>query len=153
MALPSIYTPSTILELTARIQKLTSNTERLWGTMTVNQMLEHCCCVLRVALGEDDVKASFVLKLFGPMIRKSIVDPNKEFAKNGPTLEQYKVDNLQPDFEQTKGKLIAYLEKYAALGPTFTHKKKHSVFGVMTSEEWSTACFKHLDHHLRQFGV
>jgi len=153
MAIPSIYTPNTLTDLKARINNLTPNTERLWGTMTVNQMLEHCCRVMRVALGEEDIKASFLLKIFGPMIRKSIVDPNKKFAKDGPTLEQYKVGSLQPEFEQSKAQLITYLEKYAGLGAAFTHKKKHPVFGVMTSEEWSIACFKHLDHHLRQFGV
>ncbi len=32
-------------------------------------------------------------------------------------------------------------------------KDPHPFFGNLNSEEWDTLNWKHLDHHLRQFGV
>jgi len=29
----------------------------------------------------------------------------------------------------------------------------HPFFGKMTSQQWSKAMYKHIDHHLQQFGV
>lgn len=29
----------------------------------------------------------------------------------------------------------------------------HTFFGVMTTEEWDTLMWEHLDHHVRQCGV
>jgi hypothetical protein len=31
--------------------------------------------------------------------------------------------------------------------------EKHPVFGKLTKEQWSKATWKHIDHHLKQFGV
>ena len=31
--------------------------------------------------------------------------------------------------------------------------KKHPVFGFMTKEQWSKSGWKHIDHHLKQFGA
>jgi hypothetical protein len=30
---------------------------------------------------------------------------------------------------------------------------EHPFFGALTPDEWSTGKYKHLDHHLGQFGV
>jgi len=37
------------------------------------------------------------------------------------------------------------------LGKCTTHP--HCFFGKMTPMEWATLAYKHMDHHLRQFGV
>jgi hypothetical protein len=29
----------------------------------------------------------------------------------------------------------------------------HPMFGKMTADQWGRSMWKHLDHHLRQFGV
>jgi len=38
-------------------------------------------------------------------------------------------------------------------GPAGCTKHPHSFFGKLTPEEWAILSYKHLDHHLRQFGV
>jgi hypothetical protein len=30
---------------------------------------------------------------------------------------------------------------------------EHFIFGAMTMEQWNALQWKHIDHHLRQFGV
>jgi len=49
--------------------------------------------------------------------------------------------------------LIDYIEKTQQLGEThFDNKESHS-FGRLTETEWNIMMYKHLNHHLNQFGV
>ena len=38
-------------------------------------------------------------------------------------------------------------------GPGVCTNHPHSFFGRLVPEEWAVLMYKHLDHHLRQFGV
>jgi len=49
--------------------------------------------------------------------------------------------------------LCALIDRFAVGGPQCCTKHPHTFFGQMTPEEWATLMYKHLDHHLRQFGV
>ncbi len=56
----------------------------------------------------------------------------------------------EKEFENDKNELIKLVEGFNA--PALTNQP-HPVFGKLTKEQWSKATWKHLDHHLRQFGV
>ncbi len=57
------------------------------------------------------------------------------------------------DFDAERSRLIAYIEKTQQLGEAeFDGKESHS-FGVLKKTQWSNMLYKHLDHHLTQFGV
>jgi hypothetical protein len=45
------------------------------------------------------------------------------------------------------------IDRFTAAGPTGCTTSPHSFFGRLTPEQWAILTFKHLDHHLRQFGV
>jgi len=47
----NLYNESDALEIISRLEKLTINSERKWGTMTVSQMLAHCNVSLETAMG------------------------------------------------------------------------------------------------------
>jgi LPS sulfotransferase NodH len=49
--------------------------------------------------------------------------------------------------------LRGLIDRFAAAGPQGCTKNPHSFFGRLTPQEWATLMYKHLDHHLRQFGV
>jgi hypothetical protein len=57
------------------------------------------------------------------------------------------------DFELAKQELIGKFSRFASEGPAAIKIKKHPFWGNMTEEDWNTLMWKHLDHHLRQFGV
>ena len=40
-----------------------------------------------------------------------------------------------------------------AKGPAATDGNVHGFFGPLTGDEWGICQYKHVDHHLRQFGV
>jgi hypothetical protein len=49
--------------------------------------------------------------------------------------------------------LCGLIDRFAAAGPAGCTTHPHSFFGPRTPREWAVLMYKHLDHHLRQFGV
>jgi transposase InsO family protein len=57
------------------------------------------------------------------------------------------------DFSKERERLSKLLHKFAEGGPAGCTTNPHSFLGKMTPEEWAILAYKHIDHHLRQFGV
>ena len=135
-------------EVIARIEKLNQNSSALWGKMNAAQMMAHCQAQLRVALGDEKLPQSFIGKLFGWLAKKSLTE-EKPFSKNLPTAPSFLVKN-QPEFETERKKLVAMINRFNEASIT---RDTHPFFGKLTLDEWSKGTWKHLDHHLKQFGV
>jgi hypothetical protein len=143
-----LFDPAVQQNIIDRINKLNDRSAALWGRMTVSQMFAHCQAQMGVALGETPVKSNLVSKLFGGWIKKIVLSP-KPFGKNLPTAPTFLI-KTDPGFESEKEKLIAMLKRFKKEN---IMNKPHPIFGLMSHDEWSKGTWKHLDHHLRQFGV
>ncbi|MBE99835.1 DUF1569 domain-containing protein [Flavobacterium coralii] len=137
--------------LIERVEKLTPITLSQWGKMTVSQMLEHCQQPIKVSYGQLNLKPNLMSFLFGKMMKKKLSEP-QPFARDLPTVKQFKITH-EPDFEKAKAELIRLVKKFAEEGHASIKNTKHPFFGEMTMQEWDYLQWKHLDHHLRQFGV
>ena len=74
------------------------------------------------------------------------------FKKNGRTASAFLIVDERV-FEIEKSRLFTYLDKTTELGAShFEGKESHS-FGALTADEWNVMFYKHLNHHLEQFGV
>jgi len=124
----SLFKEADVSEITKRIDRLAPDTKNHWGKMNVSQMLAHCNKSLETAMGE------------------------KPFGKNSPTDKSY-IFKDPLNFEEEKRKLKTSLTKFFEGGPSNSTKYPHPFFGKFTEEEWGVFTWKHLDHHLRQFGV
>ena len=140
--------PEVKAKLIARISKLNNTTPAQWGKMNVSQMLAHCQAQLRVALGDEKLKQTLLGKIFGNWAKKKLLE-DKPFSKNLPTAASFLVKH-QPEFEIEKNNLIGMITRFNENSVT---KDPHPLFGIMTLQEWSIGTWKHLDHHLKQFGV
>ena len=90
----------------------------------------------------------FLLKL----LVKNYVVNEKPYKHNSHTAPQFIIKETK-DFEAEKARLVQHVLQTQALGEAhFQGKESHS-FGPLTSQEWNNMFYKHLDHHLRQFGV
>jgi hypothetical protein len=49
--------------------------------------------------------------------------------------------------------LINYIKRTADLGESHFDGKESRSFGKLNITEWNNMFYKHLDHHLSQFGV
>ena len=55
--------------------------------------------------------------------------------------------------DRKKNRLIEYINRTVQLGQNHFEGRESMIFGEMTSTEWNNLFYKHIDHHLTQFGV
>lgn len=147
----SIFNTSDNQDIISRIEKLSPDTTPEWGKMNAAQMLSHCQAPMDVAFGDLNLKSNFILLLVGKMYKKKILAA-PGFKKNSPTAPDF-IRNEACDFEQSKKDLIKKISRFSELGEKAIKTHKHPFFGTMKTEEWDLLQWKHLDHHLKQFGV
>jgi len=145
----SLLDRDTFEEIQNRLGQLNENSERQWGKMTPAQMLRHCQGPLNIMLKHDD----FNLKpnwFFNTFFKKAMYN-DRLWRKNLPTVKVFK-QTEERDFTQEKAKLDALLDE---IGSQLDKKEwgDHPSFGKFTNEQWGKMQYKHLDHHLRQFGL
>lgn len=148
----SLFNTSDNIEMISRINRLTVDSKAEWGKMSVGQMLTHAQRPLKVAFSELKLKRTLVGILFGNMAKKKLARGEEPFSKNLPTDKNFVVTD-QRNVDDEKKNLIALVQKFVHVGPGGITKEPHPFFGFMTTQEWDTLMWKHLDHHLRQFGV
>lgn len=151
MAFPSIFDPVTTGELKARLGKLRLDSPPLWGRMDVAQMLAHCCTPYDQIEGRTG-GGSWLLRFMARTCFKGSAVGEEPFRKNVPTPKAFVIADPR-DFERERGRLTALIEAVHGRGAAAFEGRAHVTFGVLTAKEWSNLLYKHLDHHLRQFGV
>ncbi|WP_058187229.1 DUF1569 domain-containing protein [Terracidiphilus gabretensis] len=140
-------------EVKTRLGKLEPQTDRLWGQMTVAQMLAHCAMSMQWAVGElVPEKGPLPARVMGRLVKPMVLRNDDLMRKHSPTIKSLIVTG-ERDFSKEREQLSALIDKFVAGGAAACTKNPHSFFGKMTPEEWSILMYKHLDHHLRQFGV
>ena len=146
----NILTESDYAEIRERIMALSAKSPRQWGRMDLQQMLVHCTVQLKLAVGEMSSLRQ------GPSLLRSrlgkwILFSNLPWPKGVTTPKEMNVetnDFLLAELETEKKELLNYLDK--ARGQE--QLEPHPFFGNLNREEWSRLIYKHLDHHLKQFG-
>ena len=139
-------------EVIGRINRLTPSSQPLWGKMNVGQMLAHCNVAYDLVYDDNRPKPNGLKKFFLKLFVKNIVVGEKPYKKNSPTAPEFIIAD-ERNFESEKIRLIEHIKKTQKLGkPFFDHRESHS-FGKLNMTEWNNMFYKHLDHHLNQFGV
>jgi hypothetical protein len=147
-----IFDPATTASLLARIDKLTPTTQAQWGKMNVAQMLAHCCVSYEQALGErTDAPPLLMRWLLRPLLRRVLVGP-KPYRRNSPTAPAFVITD-ERDFARERDRLKDYIRRFQQLGAAHFDGRAQLSIGKLSSAEWSVLMYKHLDHHLQQFGV
>jgi Protein of unknown function (DUF1569) len=149
MEVKNLFEAAVKQDIINRINKLTPQTQRQWGRMEVAQMLSHLQVPMGVALGTNTVKGNFIMKLILPLFKKMLYDES-DWKQSLPTDKSFIMTGQEKDFDKEKA---ALLDKLSRFTETNIVSEKHPIFGKLTKEQWSKATWKHLDHHLRQFGV
>ncbi|WP_100628855.1 DUF1569 domain-containing protein [Algoriphagus formosus] len=148
----NIFDQAVTDELTARIEALNPDSQPLWGKMSVDQMLAHCSVAYEMAYTDKHPKPNALMRFLLKTFVKSGVVNEKPYPKNARTAPVFIISDRR-DFEKEKSKLISYLKKTQELGSEHFEGKESPSFGAMTAQEWNNLFYKHLDHHLNQFGV
>ena len=113
-------------------------------------MLAHCGNALEMALGIINPGRVLIGRLIGGFF-KSVYTEEKPFSHDSPTSDLIKVTDAR-DFNIEKERLVKLVKQFSVGGAANCTKHPHPFFGSLTPAEWSRGMYKHLDHHLRQFG-
>ncbi|HTQ28002.1 MAG TPA: DUF1569 domain-containing protein [Puia sp.] len=147
----NLFNASDVQELKNRINQLSSTAKRQWGKMEPAQMLAHCCVPLELATGKKSSPRSLLGRILGPLAKPRFVGP-KPFPKNSPTDKNFIITG-QRDFDAEKKRLLQLIDEFFAGGEAGCTQHPHPFFGKLTPQQWASSQYKHLDHHMTQFGV
>lgn len=148
--MPTLRNAADRAAILSRLDRLESTATPRWGKMTPPQMLAHIADAFRMALG-DLTTRSMNIAVAKHFPVKHLVLYVLPFPKNVKTAREL-VSRPPVSFaaELTDVKQLA--ERLAA-SATGQARREHPLFGRLTPEEWGTLGYKHLDHHLTQFGL
>jgi hypothetical protein len=148
----SMFEAARVEELKERLARLRPDSERQWGTMTASQAVAHCSAGILMASGEIRPPRALTGRLIGRVIKPMALRDGEPMRRNSPTSKELIVgDNRELDAERER--LRGLIDRFAAAGPAGCTTHPHAFFGRLTPDEWATLMYKHVDHHLRQFGV
>jgi Protein of unknown function (DUF1569) len=148
----NLFEPAAVAEVKARLLNLRPDSPRQWGTMNAAQAVAHCCGGMEMALGDTRPKRVLVGRIFGRIVKRLALGNEAPMRRNTPTVPEIVVaDERELDAERRR--LSGLIDRFAAAGPAGCTTHPHSFFGRLTPREWAELMYKHLDHHLRQFGA
>ena len=147
----SLFEPAAYQEVLRRLDSIHTGSTRQWGKMTVSQMLEHAARTLEMASGKVPMTQRPIGRVLSWAFRKNFVGP-KPFPRNAPT-GPFAIVTDEPELQPARERLEALLADLHAMGETGCDGNVHSFFGKLSGREWGITQYKHLDHHLRQFGA
>jgi hypothetical protein len=134
-----------------RIGRLDPKASARWGRMTAHQMVCHLHDSFLVSTGEK--YASPAANIFTRTVIKWIAIRTPLRWRPGfrtrPEIEQGRGGTPPVDWARDCEQLRIFIARFGAQR-TFS---KHPVFGEMSQKDWFIWGYRHVDHHLRQFGV
>ena len=143
-------------EVVQRIERLTPASPTLWGSMSVDQMLAHCCVPFDTlydpAYQQANPRPNALIRAVLRLVAKPIGVGEKPYKRDMRTAPSFLIEGPR-EFDAEQARLEAYVRGVHAEGaPAFEGRESHS-FGPLTAREWSTLFYTHTDHHLQPFGV
>ncbi len=148
----SLFESGCVDEVQRRLSRLEPDQPRQWGTMSAAQMLAHCSLGLEMAAGEIRPPRALIGRILGPVIKPMALREGEPMRRNSPTSKELVIEGDR-NFESERRRLSGLVDRFAAAGPAGCTAHPHAFFGSLTPDEWAVLMYKHLDHHLRQFGA
>ncbi len=140
----------------ALLQQANSGTTARWGKMDVQQMLEHVADFFQVSTQKQHYPLVSPPEHM-PKLKEFLMS-DKPFRENTKApaniIGEEPMPHCYETVEQAKQELLAevnYFFQLYADEPDLT--AVHPVFGELNYEEWLRLHYKHVTHHLRQFGL
>ena len=135
--------------LLARVERVTSDTQPTWGKMNAQKMLAHLVESMRMAIGELEVKPKKLPIRFPPL--RELLVYWLPWPKGSPTAPELLPSNPRT-VEESKRELQRLVSLFAERGANLQWPR-HPAFGNLGRKAWGVLTWRHIDHHLRQFGV
>lgn len=148
----SLFQAGAAAEIQQRVATLRADSPRQWGKMNAGQAAAHCATAMEMATGDLKLPRVWFGYLFGGLAKGMVLAEGKQMQRNAPTAKELRFGDAR-NVEEEKKRLSELVERFAQGGPARCTTHPHPFFGALTPDEWAVLLYKHLDHHLRQFGV
>jgi hypothetical protein len=127
-----------------------------WGKMNFQQMTEHVTAFFKVST--QKLKFDLVSPAEHMPKLKEFLMSEKQFRENTKAPSSIIGDEPFPVYHASPEAAVAALEKEVNYFFHFYETNSaatavHPVFGELNFDEWVRLHFKHVTHHLRQFGL
>lgn len=152
MSARNLFQAERVDEIKARLHQLRPDSSRQWGKMSPAQMLAHCSAGIEMAVGEIRPPRALIGRVIGRAVKRVAFRDEEPFRRNSPTSKELVITGAM-DFEAERTRLSGLIDRFTAAGPSGCTNHPHAFFGPLTPDEWAILMYKHLDHHLRQFGA
>ncbi len=139
-------------DLLGRFDRLRPDTSARWGKMSAPQMLAHIGDSMRMAIGAVRVEPRRTPLRFTP-IKQLVIYGLPSVPRNLPTAPELKKTPPGVWFEDLRDAKELVRRAVVRYHQPATRWPDHPAFGRLSSRAWGVLLYKHLDHHLRQFGV
>jgi hypothetical protein len=152
MALPNMFSPSVIQQVTERVHQLREQSTPQWGQMNASQMLAHLNVMFELALETKHPRPNALIRFLLQRFVKNKIINTTPYPRNSRTAPQLVITH-QPNFEVEQSRVLSHLQRVEEAGASFFSGRAHPSFGKLSTTEWSNLLYKHIDHHLTQFDV
>jgi hypothetical protein len=133
------------------MQRVPADRTPHWGRMTAPRMVVHCTDALRMATGALPVRVLPVGRVLGATGIGTVLARHLPFPKGAPTHPKLLAREIT-GFGDELAQFAQALETFAAK-PVRDAWPPHPLFGALSGATWGVLAWRHVDHHLRQFGV
>jgi hypothetical protein len=148
-AMPTLFDPAAAAGIRGRLDRLTSDRTPQWGSMNAGRMVAHLSDQLRMALGELSCKPKKT-PFRNPVLKRLIIYL-LPWPKGVPTSPEL-LTSPAGDWNADVAALRTLIDRFVAKGSAGPFPE-HPTFGRLNGRMWGVLAWRHLDHHLRQFGV
>jgi hypothetical protein len=144
----SIWHDETRQELSDRVGRLAWNRPAAWGKFSAPKMVCHLADSLKMALGDLPVASKHLPIRYPPLKQLIIyVAPLPKGMPTAPELLARAPDAWTDDVADLQSLLAR-----AASSRSTDDWPEHPAFGKLSQRAWGVLIYRHMDHHLRQFG-
>jgi len=148
---PSIIDPAARQQIERRLDSLSPEHRGAWGRLTVGGMVCHCYDAVRTAVGQNPAP---LLGKFGPLrpllawLMIDVLPWPKGKAKTVRQMLSTKEGDLAGDVQRLQRSFGQVIDRGAQ-----ESWGVHPLFGPLSRAQWGRLIWRHVDYHLKQFGV
>ena len=145
----TLFDPDARERILARVDRLTPERKPLWGKMDAPRMIVHLTAQLHTGLGE--LKCAPKKTPLNNWLMRRLIVYWLPWPKGSPTAPEF-LAQPSATWDQDLATLRSAIARFGARGEG-GEWPQHPAFGPLSGRMWGVLAWRHLDHHLRQFGV
>lgn len=148
MSVGTLLNESDRAGMVARLRRARPESAAAWGTLTAPRMLCHLGDQLRVSLGDVPSRPTHNL-LTRTLLKHLVVNTARKAPRGKIRTAPEMLLSAPTSWDADLEACVALIERVGRGEADAVHP----TFGPLDAAEWGRLCWKHLDHHLTQFGV